>query len=507
MVASTSGTMPTQSNCPAKNLGPEQRQRISVAVLAGVVGGVKQLSAAHSVSRKFCYEQAAVAQAALSEAFAVEKPDDKILFHLPVTKAWIEQFVHAQSLIGHTSSRGVLELLDCLLDYRDLSAASIHNLLKEAAVKAKAINEAQNLQAVDVGLFDEIYQGKRPVLVGMDAKSTYCFLLSQEDHCDESTWGTHLLELSEKRGLDLDYSIADGGRGFRAGHKAAWGDLPCHGDVFHIQAAWSDVSGFLERRALAAIEACQTLQRRVAAARRDCRVSALQKLRKLQMHLKAAVAEYQRGMQLADDVALLGRWIGTDVLALAGESLPARQMLYDFVTEELKRREHLCPNRLVPLGRAMATQRGQLLDFVGWLDDQWEEIAQEQEVPAYLVSSMCVLAGMNPAGCLYWEKYATLASKLGYKFGPVQAAVKAVLAQTPRCSSMVENLNGRLRHYFSLRRHLGSRYLNLLRFFLNHHRYQRSRRIERVGKSPAQLLGCEHPHWLQMLGYHRFSRN
>jgi hypothetical protein len=44
---------------------------------------------------------------------------------------------------------------------------------------------------------------------------------------------------------------------------------------------------------------------------------------------------------------------------------------------------------------------------------------------------------------------------------------------------LVENLNSRLRTYFTLRRHLGNSYLELLRFFLNHHRFLRSRHVER----------------------------
>jgi hypothetical protein len=35
---------------------------------------------------------------------------------------------------------------------------------------------------------------------------------------------------------------------------------------------------------------------------------------------------------------------------------------------------------------------------------------------------------------------------------------------TVRASSVVENLNGRLRTYFGLRRHLGADYFDLLRF-------------------------------------------
>ena len=75
------------------------------------------------------------------------------------------------------------------------------------------------------------------------------------------------------------------------------------------------------------------------------------------------------------------------------------------------------------------------------------------------------------------------------------------MKHTPRSSSLVENLNSRLRNYFTLRRHLGTPYLDLLRFFLNHRRFVRSRRAERQGKSPRELMtGQGHPHWLTLLG-------
>jgi hypothetical protein len=54
---------------------------------------------------------------------------------------------------------------------------------------------------------------------------------------------------------------------------------------------------------------------------------------------------------------------------------------------------------------------------------------------------------------------------------------------------------------------LGNDYLALLQFYLNHRRYPRSEQAERVGKSPAELLtGQSHRHWLELLGYTRFSR-
>ena len=86
-------------------------------------------------------------------------------------------------------------------------------------------------------------------------------------------------------------------------------------------------------------------------------------------------------------------------------------------------------------------------------------------------------------------------------------AVGEALKETPRASSMVENLNSRLRNYFFLRRNLGDSYLSTLQFFLNHRCFLRSQVSERVGKSPKELLTDQsHPHWLELLGFERFQR-
>ena len=86
--------------------------------------------------------------------------------------------------------------------------------------------------------------------------------------------------------------------------------------------------------------------------------------------------------------------------------------------------------------------------------------------------------------------------------------MRDILADTPRASSIIENINSRLRNYFFLRRHIGEAYLELLQFFLNHRRFLRSERPDRAGKSPVELLtGKAHPHWLELLGHTRFHRN
>ena len=66
--------------------------------------------------------------------------------------------------------------------------------------------------------------------------------------------------------------------------------------------------------------------------------------------------------------------------------------------------------------------------------------------------------------------------------GPYQleCSVRDAMTNVPRASSLVENLNSRLRNYFFLRHHIGNGYLDLLRFYLNHHRFDRSDRDERA---------------------------
>ena len=85
--------------------------------------------------------------------------------------------------------------------------------------------------------------------------------------------------------------------------------------------------------------------------------------------------------------------------------------------------------------------------------------------------------------------------------GILIAAVARAMEHTPRSSSLDENLNSRLHPHFTLRRHLGAPYLDLLRFFFNHRRFMRSLWAERKDRSPCELMtGQEHPHWLTLLG-------
>lgn len=211
--------------------------------------------------------------------------------------------------------------------------------------------------------------------------------------------------------------------------------------------------------------------------------------------------------QLARDVKTLLNWMRHDVFALAGPDLAQRRALFAFIADELRQREHLDLPRIRPLRRALENQRDDLLAFAGLLDARLADIADEFKVPLEPVRATCLLQRKSPLSSAYWQRWHALHRTLGGKFHGVVGAVVLAMKQIPRASSLVENLNSRLRTYFRLRRQLGAPYLGLLQFFLNHRVFLRSRRTERVGKSPRELMdGQAHPHWIELLGFTRFRR-
>jgi hypothetical protein len=202
--------LPGSPHWPAQRLLPQERQYLAFQVLAGAQS-VSDLAREYEVSRKFLYQQAHTAQAALTLALDPEPETDRVLYYLPVTKAWLRQLTLGLVLICHSSTRGVVELLGDVFDY-PISLGTVHNIVHSADPDAGSINQRYDLSPIHTGLLDEIFQAADPVLVGVDAQSTFCFLLSLEEHRDGDTWGVRLLELVD-RGFAPDATVADFGSG------------------------------------------------------------------------------------------------------------------------------------------------------------------------------------------------------------------------------------------------------------------------------------------------------
>jgi hypothetical protein len=484
----------------ARTLPPPARQQLALDALAGQ--SITDLAAQHDVSRKFVYRQLQRAHDGLEQAFA-PPPDEpaQLLFWLPVTKPWRHQLVLGLLLICHSSLRGVCELLTDLFDY-PLSLGTVHHLLQQAVAPARACHQGQHLAAVRLGAPDEIFQAGQPVLVGADVASTYCYLLSLEEHRDADTWGIRLLELAE-RGFQPDATIADFASRLRAGQAAALPGVPCRGDVFHALQKLVPVVGYLDNRAYATIATRSDLERRPA--RTETREGRKALSLAAQLH-HARVAE-TKAITLAEDVTLLLRWLREDLLRVAGPDYETRSALSDWLVAELRAREPQCPHRLRPVRTLLENHQADLLAFAKDLNQQLQALAAEFAVAPAVVQEILQTTALPPTSGPRWVREAALWHQLGERYPAVRGAVTELAGRVVRASSVIENFNSRLRNYFFLRRHLGRDYLALRQFFLNHRRFLRSEHAERAGKSPAELLtGQPHPHWLELLGFQRFTR-
>lgn len=485
-------------------LTPLQRQNIGIQAIKGNTP-IAHIAERYGVSRKFVYNQKEKAFDGISQAFEKQTVNnDKVLFYIPVTKQWLYQIVLALIFICRASYQGVSEFFRDILDYH-ISKGTIHNIVHEHLKIAKKFNDQQDLRDVQEGLHDEIYQCGNPVLVGCCARSTYCYLLSLEESCDANAWGVHLLDLKEKQKLDPNFTVIDGGKAARCGQKEAWPEIPAHGDVFHALMPFSEMVTYLENRALNTFKTVEDLRHKIMGRRgqwkdTDKRMILYEKL------LKAEKASSD-ALILAEEVKILYDWLKNDVLALIGPPYDVRQKLLAFIAEELKAREHLS-HKIIPVRTYLENHKNNLLEFMPIMESYFDTIACESEVNLSTVFAMYELKGLSPLSPGYWQKHAELQKELKGKFYWIASLVEDLLNITVRANSLVENLNSRLRTYFTLRRELGGEYLSFLQFFLNHRRFMRSEYAERVGKSPAELLtGKPQQHWLEMLGFQLFKKS
>jgi hypothetical protein len=477
---------------PAARLDESTRRRLALAALSGL--SVSSLAEDNQVSRKFVYQQLSKAQQGLQMAFDPPDQPDDLLFWLPVSKPWLRQLVLALVLTCHSSFRGVSDLLADLFDH-PIGIGTVHNILRQSAAQADSINQQQDLSTVRIAAVDEIFQSGSPVLVGADVRSGYCCLLSSEEHYDGDTWGVRLLELHE-RGFHPEATIADFGRGLRAGLRQALPAVPCRADIFHPLRDFQSLATRLDSRAYEALSFYEDLLRQQA------RYTSRHVWKNPSIASKSvlACAATDQAIALADEVRTLLDWWRQDVLAVAGDDHATRCWLHDWIVDELRNREPL-HEPIKKVRQLLQNHKDDLLAFAERLDAELAKLAVRFEVSQELVREALACQQLDESRPSRWQREQQLWRQLGGKYALLRVEVEKLASSMVRASSVIENLNSRLRNYFFLRKQLGSNYLNLLQFYLNHHRFARSEREERQGKSPREVLsGQEHAHWLELLG-------
>jgi len=518
----------------AQNLSSFQRYTIALKALSGQ--SITTISKESNVSRNFVYGLKDIAIDAINNAFGVEKKiSEKVLFNIPVTEQLIKQFVIGLALTCHSSERGIVEFLRDFMDYK-ISVGTVHSILSQAALNAHKINENIDLSPIERSAHDEIFQGNKPILVGADTETTFTYVLSLEDSRDSTTWGLRFLDAKEN-GLNPKISIADGGNGLRAGQSEVFPDLPCDADVFHVLHDFGKIKNVLENRAIRCISKVYELEKKEE--RNKVRYNAMnEELLRIETkknntpkwsakigQLKASIANSiiqsndflaalekvrpteTNALDSVDTIAIITRWMQYDILCKIGPSYAERCELFDFVTQILDTKAHQS-HHIKTINTKLKNQRDDLLRFASRVDGELSIIAQNMDIPLSTVRSLYELQAISYEQTRHWDQEKKLREELCVRYYLVELEVKKVIKNTLRASSVIENLNSRLRPYFFLRKSFGQQSLDLLKFYLNHKKFMRSEHPGRIDKSPAELLSKKsHPIWIEMLGFNRFKQS
>lgn len=446
---------------------------------------VADISRESQVSRTYIYQQKAIVQDYME---TLDTQGDAVP-SINMDKHFIKRMVLSLSLDCHASMEGIQRTFSSVLGL-NLSAGKISSILTEASERAEIFDSSIPLDGITQGANDEIFQGNVPVLTGIDVESTYVYLLAEA--CDRSADTWHLfMEDRKEQGLELKVSISDAGTGLNAGIPRAFPEICVQPDIFHELRPVGAELARLERKAEKLIADEDGLEKRACGKRPHKKT--MEQLDQIYEKVELAIREY-------DLLRILFCWL-VELTGFSGYSFQDACGLAEWVLSEM---ESAFPGRtklLKQIGK-IKEKLPQILSFLQRLQEGFTTAASEKGIPEESFHIMYQQKAFQSCSREYVQMEYSLGELLGNDYGMARREFNLILGRTKRASSLVENLNSRIRVYMNLKRIVPEKYFTLLKVYLNTRKYHRSRIPERVGKSPLELLtGKKYPEFLEVLGY------
>lgn len=446
---------------------------------------VSELSEETQISREWIYQQ----KRRIEEEAQSQDTREPGIMRIEVTERWLRRLVLSLALDCRGSAEGIQRTCSEVIGVH-LSIGKISRIINEAAEKAQEFDEQVSLENIRQGANDEIFQGSEPVLTGIDLESSYLYLLEPVDDRSGETWELAMEDCRE-RGLELCVNVSDGGSGLQTGIPKAFPEISMQPDVFHALRPIGKEVAALERKAYQLIGNEAVLEQRV---KEKCPRRKTQE-KHVQVEEKA-----RKAIQLYDVLAILFSWLA-ELVGFSGYSYEDTCMLAEWVLSEM---ESATPDRDDFHRRLHKFRRNlpQMLSFIKRMETGFKESALKNGYP---VEAFSLFYRERICGARTWER-----SRIEYELGnllcerytEVREEFERILRSAKRASSMVENVNGRIRTYMNLKRIVPKKFFILMKVYFNTKKYRRSRILQRIGKSPIELLtGTEYPEFLECIGF------
>lgn len=471
------------NNKAVNSLKKSDRFLVGCKAVAGLP--VTEIANELQISREWVYQQKDSVLDHISSLDNDKEPVPSII----MDAHFVKRMVLSLSLDCHASADGIIRTFDSVLGLH-ISAGKISSILAEAAGRAAAFDDSIPLESITQGANDEIFQGDTPVLTGIDAESTYVYLLAQAGDRSADTWQL-FMEDRREHGLELQVSISDGGTGLAAGIPKAFPDVCVQPDIFHeLRPVGAEVAR-LERKAEKLISDEARLEGRAQG--KHPHRKTLEQLDQIHRKVEQALREY-------DLLNILFHWL-VELVGFSGYQYQEACLLAEWVLSEM---EALFPGhtKLIAQTGKLRKKLPQILSFLQRLEDGFAMSAVEKGIPPEAFHIMYTQKAFHPSSREYIRMEYCLGTLLGDGCMAAKQEFNRILDKTKRASSLVENLNSRIRVYMDLKRMVPEKYFTLLKVYFNTRKYHRSRIPERVGKSPLELMsGKKYPEFLEILGY------
>ena len=246
-----------------------------------------------------------------------------------------------------------------------------------------------------------------------------------------------------------------------------------------------------ERKAEAAIKTEAELEQRVQQLRVQQKTK--EKLEKIRPEVEETINVY-------DTLSILFSWLKL-LLGFSGYSIVDTMDLIKYVLDEMQKLATKFPG-IIKEAEKIQKILPSLLTYISRLEKAFETYAELHGIPPDVFRAMYRQLAYSKQSNEYFEIEFVLWDMLEEKYGMARELFAQQLKIVKKASSLVENLNGRIRKYMDVKRVVPTRFFVLLKVYFNLRRYKRSRCQERVGKSPLELLtGESHASFLVALGY------
>jgi len=306
-------------------------------------------------------------------------------------------------------------------------------------------------------------------------------------------------------GLNPNITLCDQSAGTMSGHNKTFKNAYNFADFFHLRFNFSE----LVDKAKKDIENLEKTKIKIMEKRQEIECTddqvCLFNAPDLLIH-QTEVQENIKDMHKAhENLKTLYSWFVGYIITLAGDSIPDRLEIYEFIAEEVQNCAILgLESKASNLAETMIRQEEKLLYFLKFLDDKFENIADENKelINKEQLWRINKYLHYNPQNPKAIELALQIIDEVGHDtFDHAVNTIKKIHDTTETCSSYVENNIGRIKPIIKRHKNYTQAHMNKIRLFISCSNLHSSRDYSKRSQTPLQLtLGAEHDkHWIDYL--------